>query len=61
MELVNFPLCVGKSCPHCKGVTDNFIRKAKEVHGERYDYSKTKISCADVKIPKSVLDSILAQ
>ena len=61
MELVNFPPCVGEGCVHCKGVTDNFIRQAKEVHGDRYDYSLTKISCADVQIPKHVLENILAQ
>jgi hypothetical protein len=58
MELVNFPQCVGDDCVHCKGVTDNFIRQAKEVHGDRYDYSLTKISCSDVKIPKSALETM---
>jgi hypothetical protein len=60
MELVNLPPCVGDDCVHCKGVTDNFIRQAKEIHGDRYDYSLTKISCADVKIPKSALEAMLA-
>ncbi len=34
----------GQGCPSCSGIrgqgTDGFIRKAKEVHGEIYDYSK---------------------
>ena len=61
MEYVNFPPCVGDNCVHCKGVTDNFIRKSKEVHGDKYDYSKTKISCADVQVPKYVLEGLLAR
>ena len=35
----------GRGCPKCKGfyrTTDEFIRKAKEVHGDRYDYSKAE-------------------
>jgi hypothetical protein len=35
----------GVGCPECAGVkkrdTESFIKKAKEVHGDRYDYSKT--------------------
>ena len=61
MKLVNFPPCVGDNCVHCEGVTQNFIRQAKEVHGDKYDYSKTKISCADVQVPKYVLEGLLAQ
>jgi hypothetical protein len=34
----------GSGCPECKGVkqltTDSFIKKAKEIHGDSYDYSK---------------------
>ena len=34
----------GKGCPSCKRVkkltTDDFIKRAKEVHGDKYDYSK---------------------
>lgn len=61
MKLVNFPPCVGDNCVHCEGVTQNFIRQAKEVHGDKYDYSETKISCADVQIPEDVLVGLLAQ
>ena len=61
MKLVKFPPCVGSDCVHCKGVTDNFIKQSKVVHGDRYDYSRTKISCQDVKIPKDVLAGLLAQ
>ncbi len=34
----------GNGCPHCKKLkfdTDSFIEKAKEIHGEKYDYSNT--------------------
>ena len=40
----------GRGCPKCGGIklgkllastTDNFIEKSKQVHGDRYDYSKT--------------------
>lgn len=34
----------GYGCPHCKKLkfdTDSFIEKAKEIHGEKYDYSNT--------------------
>jgi hypothetical protein len=34
----------GSGCPKCAGknkTTEEFIRKAKEVHGDRYDYSKS--------------------
>ena len=34
----------GKGCPKCasnmQSDTENFIRRAKEVHGDKYDYSK---------------------
>lgn len=61
MKLVEFPKCVGEGCVHCKGVTDNFIRQARAVHGDKYSYEKTKISCQDVEIPESVLKGLLAQ
>ena len=36
----------GSGCPNCAGkirlTTEGFIRRAKEVHGNRYDYSKVK-------------------
>ena len=36
----------GQGCPYCAGkirlTTEEFIRKAKEVHGDRYDYSKVE-------------------
>ena len=37
----------GNGCPHCggripKSNTEEFIQKAKEVHGDRYDYSKVE-------------------
>lgn len=50
----------GKGCPYCSGnvrlTTDTFIKRAKEVHGDRYDYSlveyvnsatKVKIICPE--------------
>ena len=34
----------GQGCPYCAGhvtsTSDDFIRKAREVHGDKYDYSK---------------------
>ena len=35
----------GKGCPICAGknkTTEDFIKKAREVHGDRYDYSKVE-------------------
>ena len=36
----------GQGCPQCGGhaklTTEEFIKKAREVHGEKYDYSKVK-------------------
>ncbi len=36
----------GSGCPYCAGkirlTTEEFIRRAKEVHGDRYDYSKVE-------------------
>jgi Zn-finger nucleic acid-binding protein len=37
----------GNGCPKCKGVwgkqsLNNFLLQAKEVHGDRYDYSKVE-------------------
>lgn len=45
----------GTGCPYCDGRrlnTDEFIRKAKEVHGDKFDYSETKYvdSFTDVTI-----------
>ena len=43
----------GHSCPKCSGKymdTDFFIQKAKEVHGDRYDYSKTKYVRDKIKV-----------
>lgn len=61
MKMVKFPPCVGEGCVHCKGVTDNFIVQARKVHGNKYDYSLTKISCQDVEIPDYVLEGLLQQ
>lgn len=44
----------GQKCPKCSGVaksnTDEFIKKAKEVHGDKYDYSETVYSAAAKKV-----------
>lgn len=61
MKMVKFPPCLGEGCVHCKGVTDNFIVQARKVHGDKYDYSLTKISCQDVEIPEDVLEGLLRQ
>jgi hypothetical protein len=37
----------GSNCPKCRGgitTNDEFIKKSKEIHGDRYDYSKTKFT-----------------
>lgn len=46
---------VGKGCRQCyfqsrRMTTEEFIRKAKEIHGDRYDYSKTVYINARTKV-----------
>ena len=44
----------GCGCPKCAGKdvlnTDEFIRRAKEVHGDRYDYSKVEYVNSQTKV-----------
>ena len=50
----------GQGCPKCKGnkiwetrgriTTEEFIRKAKEIHGGKYDYSKVEYTNANTKV-----------
>lgn len=44
----------GVDCPSCMGVkkvtTEEFIGRAKEVHGELYDYSKTEVKAVSKKV-----------
>lgn len=43
----------GQNCPSCSrglGSTEGFIKKAKEAHGERYDYSKTRYYKSRIKV-----------
>lgn len=44
----------GKGCPSCAGNTkytnESFIRKANEVHGERYDYSAVNYISSQTKV-----------
>ena len=43
----------GAGCPRCAGLLktdDEFIARAKEVHGDRYDYSKVKYIDAKTKV-----------
>ena len=43
----------GYGCPRCVGrlkTTEDFIREAKEIHGDRYDYSKTEYVKASDKV-----------
>ena len=45
----------GQGCPYCaqekhNSNTEEFIRKAKDVHGDRYDYSKVKYVNAYTKV-----------
>ncbi len=43
-----------KGCPKCAGkiklTTEEFIKKAKQVHGDKYDYSKVEYNCIRDKI-----------
>lgn len=49
----------GQGCPKCKfeklandsrGTTEEFIEKAKQVHGDKYDYSKVNYVNARTKV-----------
>ena len=44
----------GGGCPNCVGnkrlTTEEFIRRAKEVHGDKYDYSKVEYVNARIKV-----------
>lgn len=50
----------GNGCPYCRGkhgwdkrgriTTEEFIRRAKEIHGDRYDYSKVVYTNAITKV-----------
>ena len=44
----------GKGCPKCAGnirlTTEEFIRRAKEVHGDKYDYSKVEYVNSQTKV-----------
>ena len=44
MQIPDFHINRKTNCPHCAGgiadTTENFIKKAKNIHGEKYDYSK---------------------
>ena len=45
---------IGRGCPKCGGsaqlTTEDFIRKAKEIHGNKYDYRKTEYVNANTKV-----------
>lgn len=44
----------GSGCPKCLGrnrTTEDFIKKAREVHGDKYDYSKVNYVNGKIKIP----------
>lgn len=49
----NSHLC-GKGCAKCSGIakltTEEFIKKAREVHGDRYDYSKVEYVDTKTKV-----------
>ena len=42
----------GNGCAKCKGVydTESFVEKAKEVHGDKYDYSKVEYKGTQTKV-----------
>ena len=45
---------MGNACPKCGGKTklntDKFIHRAKEIHGDKYDYSKVEYINATTKV-----------
>ena len=47
-------LLKGHGCPHCAKIApmslEEFIKKARDVHGDKYDYSKVKIGKTDEKV-----------
>lgn len=48
-------LMYNQDCPYCKGTakiqdTEWFINKAKEIHGSKYDYSKSEYVSTDKKV-----------
>lgn len=77
LQTPNKHLC-GRGCPKCKyikigkkknGTTENFIKKAKQIHGNKYDYSlvdydkakkKVKIICKKHGIFEQTPDSHLS-
>ena len=44
----------GKGCPYCGGTkkltTKEFVEKAKQIHGDRYDYSKVEYKTTETKV-----------
>lgn len=44
----------GSACPECgrnkKMTTENFIKRAKEIHGDKYDYSKVEYTNNKIKV-----------
>ena len=44
----------GKGCPYCGGTkkltTKEFVEKAKQIHGDRYDYSKVDYISTETKV-----------
>lgn len=43
----------GRGCPYCKGgrfTTEEFVEKAKKVHGDKYDYSKVNYVNNNTKV-----------
>ena len=45
---------LGHGCPACSGCkrpsTEEFIQKAREIHGDKYDYSKVEYQGKDIKV-----------
>ncbi|MEK6828603.1 MAG: hypothetical protein AABY15_00620 [Nanoarchaeota archaeon] len=50
----------GSGCPFCSGVgrldTKSFIKRAKEIHGDKYDYSKSYYVNTETKVKISCLE-----
>jgi hypothetical protein len=52
-EQVAYSHMLGRGCPQCarerpktrqRLTTENFVERARQIHGERYDYSKTQVT-----------------
>lgn len=53
IRLLPFDHLRGNKCPKCRGLyktTNDFIKEAREIHGDKYDYSRTEYVNSNVKV-----------